>query len=317
MANMKTVRKIAPSPLPDNVSERDNALVNNIFAILASPSAKEEDFPPELFDIPKMRELHAALWGTRKLASSLSKGELDYLCEERGYVVGALKAFQSNLKHLTWQAQRIASGEYHHRVNFLGDFSVAFNQMAEQLGDTINNLTSISEEYKDLSHKDPLTCLYNRNAFFQFCEQILARSAAPQRTSTLIMADIDKFKDINDTYGHLSGDEVLKNFAKTLLSVLRPKDICCRYGGEEFVILMPETCLQAGVGVAERLRRAVENMVALFEGKEIKVTASFGLCEVKSVDQGMNFMDYFNACLQIADVNLYKAKAAGRNCVVT
>ena len=292
-------------------------VINHLYRIVVIPAAKEEDFPAEFAKYPKLRELHTMLWGIRKLAYSMSNGELDYTTRERGFVVGALKSFQSNLRHLTWQSQRIASGEYNHRVNFMGDFSAAFNQMAEQLGSKINTLTHMSEEYKDLSHKDPLTGLYNRNALYLFAERLLGSESGMSLPSTLIMADIDKFKHLNDTYGHLCGDAVLRSFASKLTSLLRPEDICCRYGGEEFVLLLPETPIAAGLNITERIRAAVEENSVTFEDKILRITASFGLSEIGGVPPGMNFQEHLDSRLHVADSNMYKAKQSGRNRVVS
>jgi diguanylate cyclase (GGDEF)-like protein len=305
---------VVPPPEPeDRLAER---LAKHFFDIAALPACKEAPLPEEFAGIKYAQELHDLLWGIRNLAYSLSNGELDLQCGARGFVAGALKAFQSNLRHLTWQAQRIAGGEYHHRVTFLGDFSLAFNQMAEQLGARIQDLTSLSEEYKDMSYKDALTGLYNRKAFSQFAGQYLAKGASAPVGAVLVMADIDKFKSINDTHGHLCGDEVLRAFAAKLGAGLRPRDICCRYGGEEFILLMPETTLQAGVSIAERLRASIESLPVAFEGKQIRITASFGLSEVIPAQAGDIPEEYITSCIQKADANLYKAKETGRNRVV-
>jgi len=287
-----------------------------VYHVLTSPAAKEEDFPEELRGVKQMQEVHSLLWGIRKLVHTLANGELEHLCKERGFVAGSLKTFQSNLRHLTWQAQCISRGEYHHRVNFLNDFSVAFNQMAEQLGSTINHLTNVSEEYKDQANRDALTNLYNRSAFVLFAKRQLQETCPPQN-AVLIMADLDKFKNINDTYGHLCGDEVLREFTRKLLSLVRSKDICCRYGGEEFLILMPDTTLEKGVHIVERLRESVEDMIIRYETHELRITVSFGLSELTSADMERNFDEHLKDCIQIADANMYKAKSAGRNRVVS
>jgi len=294
---------------------RADRVARHVFHVLTSAAAKEEDFPSELRGIEHMEEVHSLLWGIRRLAHSLANGDLEYGCKARGFVAGALKSFQANLRHLTWQAQCISRGEYHHRVNFLNDFSVAFNQMAEQLSARFNYLTDLSEGYKDQARRDPLTKLYNRSAFFLFAGQQL-QGSRPQN-AVLIMADIDRFKNINDTYGHLCGDEVLRQFAGTLLAYVRSKDICCRYGGEEFLILMPDTSLEQGVIIAERLRAAIEGMRIAYETQELRIAASFGLSELNIQDADNNFEEQLNACIHIADTNMYKAKAAGRNCVVS
>jgi diguanylate cyclase (GGDEF)-like protein len=305
-----------PAPSGLEADDRTALVVKHVHYVLTSPGAKEEDLPAELRDLEQMQEVHSLLWGIRHFARALATGKLEHVCHEHGFVVGSLKSFQSNLRHLIWQAQCIAKGEYHHRVNFLSDFSEAFNQMAEQLDNTIHHLTSVSEEYKDLSLRDPLTGLHNRSAFVLFAKQLLLNNAGPQQNATIIMADIDKFKNINDTFGHLCGDEVLRTFSRKMLLLLRAKDICCRYGGEEFLILMPDTPLESGISIAERLRKAIEDMVVAFEALEVRITASFGLSEFTNVKADQSFEDHLNECIRIADDNMYKAKSAGRNQVI-
>ena len=100
-------------------------------------TAVDTCLPEELRGVEGMQQLHATLWGIRRLAWALSRGELRFSTDQRGFVVGALKALQADLRHLTWQAQRIADGEYGHRVHFLGDFSTAFNRMILPLQGTV------------------------------------------------------------------------------------------------------------------------------------------------------------------------------------
>jgi diguanylate cyclase (GGDEF)-like protein len=304
------------SPSPDEDTSLHDQIVQYVNTVLTSPSASEADFPANLRDVPAMGQLNAIIWAIRNLAFALSKGELDVICRERGFVIGALKAFQANLRHLTWQAQRIAAGEFDHRVNFLGDFSIAFNQMTEQLGSTVTTLKQLNEEYKDLSHKDALTGLYNRHAFMKYAANLIVNERRSEREASLVMSDIDKFKSVNDTYGHLCGDEVLRCFAKRLSAGLRNRDLCARYGGEEFIILMPNTPLEIGVRIAERIRGAVEAMTIPFEGRMLRVTASFGVSRVDGVITADQFEEYIKACIHIADANLYTAKQSGRNRVV-
>ena len=295
-------------------TEDMDALLDHILRVLQSPSVPSEaELPESLRDCEKMQTTNHLLHEIRAMTGALSKGDLEYHCTAKGYVVGSLKAFQANLRHLTWQAQRIAEGEYNHRVDFFGDFSVAFNRMAEQLGSTIDNIQGITEEYKDLSHRDTLTGVYNRYAFFKFSEPLLAKYSRPSRPSTIVMADIDKFKKINDTHGHLCGDEVLKAFAACLNSALRAEDVCCRYGGEEFVVLMPDTPLSVGRRVVERLRRAAAEMRIPCEDVVVQISASFGLAEIDALNTSEPFADQLKAFLKKADEHLYEAKSTGRN----
>ena len=301
--------------IADESTKLAQLAVDYTFSILTLPTAKEEEgIPTELAILNRIQDMHSLLWSIRNMASSLSKGDLDYTTREKGFVVGSLKAFQSNLRHLTWQAQRIAGGDYNQTVTFMGEFATAFNKMAEQLANRFDILSSQKEEYKERSFRDQLTGLYNRAAFMVLSKQVLAQLISSP--SCLIMADIDHFKKFNDTYGHLCGDEVLRSFARTLTATLRPTDICSRYGGEEFLMLMPGASLKDGMKVGERLREAVEITIVEFEGKKMQVTASFGLILVPPMPEEQQFEDYLCAYIEKADQNLYSAKKQGRNMVI-
>jgi len=123
------------------------------------------------------------------------------------------------------------------------------------------------------------------------------------------MADLDYFKKINDTFGHLAGDEALKHFVKIIKRNLRKSDYVFRIGGEEFLILLPNTELKDAVEIVERIRKNLEENLLHYDGKEIKLTASFGLVEVDK-------NKYINEIIKEADEKLYKAKELGRNKVV-
>lgn len=159
------------------------------------------------------------------------------------------------------------------------------------------------------AERDPLTRLPNRNAYEERLQQEVARWERLSHPLCLAVADIDKFKSLNDTYGHLAGDKVIKAVAKTLRSTLRKTDFVARYGGEEFVILMPESNLKIAEEVANRLREAVEKIPFHFNKGAIKVTLSFGVtkfCHQESPQQ----------VFERADKYLYEAKEKGRNRVI-
>ncbi|MCD6489913.1 MAG: diguanylate cyclase [Thermodesulfobacterium sp.] len=158
----------------------------------------------------------------------------------------------------------------------------------------------------DLSITDPLTQIYNRRYFISSLENEIERVKRGAHPFSLIMADIDKFKNINDTFGHLVGDKVLVEMVKLFKGRLRKIDIICRWGGEEFVILLPETPVDKAVAVAEELRKSLENMYI----DEIKghITASFGVV-------GYCPDDTVNSIIERVDAMMYKAKLEGRNCV--
>jgi diguanylate cyclase (GGDEF)-like protein len=124
------------------------------------------------------------------------------------------------------------------------------------------------------------------------------------------MFDIDHFKHVNDTYGHLAGDHVLKHLASVIKSRIRREDIMARYGGEEFAIILPEIENSNAIRFAEKIRQIVEQTTFIFEDTEIPVTISIG---VSTVPEDVHSPEDF---VRLADDNLYDAKRSGRNCVV-
>ncbi len=176
---------------------------------------------------------------------------------------------------------------------------------------------SVTEVYKTINNlneqlvKDLLTGVYNRRFIDERFKVDLDISSLNKIPISIIMADLDFFKRINDTYGHLVGDEVLKNFATLLRKNIREvKDWVARYGGDEFLICLKEANRENALRVAERMRNKVEKMVVVYEGNEIKVTASFGVVTIES-----EFCDD-EVVIKKVDKNLYLAKENGRNKVV-
>ena len=155
------------------------------------------------------------------------------------------------------------------------------------------------------SIRDPLTGLYNRRFLTDALEKERSRQNRLKRPFCVILCDIDHFKSINDTLGHPEGDRVLKLFAETLCSISRSNDFVSRYGGEEFMIVLPDYELKDAQNAAERIRQSVEQ--TNFTNDERTLTASFGSAEY---NEGESIDDL----LKRADEKLYQAKAAGRNC---
>ena len=154
---------------------------------------------------------------------------------------------------------------------------------------------------------DGLTGLWNRRYFDQRMIQEISEAKRYSRPLSLVLCDIDRFKRLNDQFGHPFGDFVLERVAQ-ILSGGRTSDIACRYGGEEFGLILSSTNIEQGHEVAERLRMAIESIV--WPGKQdLVVTASFGICDTESVGEETNP----EAMLETADSALYKAKQNGRN----
>lgn len=173
----------------------------------------------------------------------------------------------------------------------------------------IAELESARREMADLAATDLLTGQLNRRAFEQRLRSALAlikRSAAP---AALVMIDIDNFKQINDTYGHPVGDSVIKRFAKRCRSIIRESDVLARWGGEEFMLLMPNTTIDAAYQAVNRLLQLLaDQAIVKIAGKPIYVTASMGIC---ALDETSDLEER----LHVVDRLLYQAKNQGRNCI--
>ncbi|PPJ48886.1 sensor domain-containing diguanylate cyclase [Rhizobium sp. KAs_5_22] len=166
---------------------------------------------------------------------------------------------------------------------------------------------ALQQKLLEQAIRDPLTGLYNRRHFDQVVIGELARAARSGKPLSLLMADIDHFKAINDTYGHQAGDVVLQNFAASLRDAVRISDVVCRYGGEEFVVLMPEVDLNTARANAERIRATLRSAMPQGAGLPSAVTASFGISTYPAHGQDRDSL------LRQADNALYLAKASGRD----
>ncbi len=185
------------------------------------------------------------------------------------------------------------------------------------LGETVLKFTindEVEEKYLqklfNLASIDSLTGLFNKRHMLRELETQARIAARNGRTFSVLLLDIDKFKQLNDTYGHVAGDEYLHNLAVNINLSLREQDIAGRFGGEEFIIILPETMIEGSVRVAERLRINVENSEVISNGNSIKTTISLGIAQYGVHDTAVRGL------LEKADEALYKAKNGGRNQVV-
>ena len=194
-------------------------------------------------------------------------------------------------------------------------FRLTISQLAGNSGERIGSLLTLydnteqknfEQRLNELAICDPLTGSYNRRYFYEMANTYFAQTLRSGKPLSILMIDLDHFKNINDNFGHNTGDLVLQKVAVTCKNQVRTPDIFSRYGGEEFVLALPETCLKDALMVAERLRKAVEALDQEVEG--IPVTASFGVAE-SSGGEGMTL----DILLNRADEAMYKSKHAGRN----
>ncbi len=174
-----------------------------------------------------------------------------------------------------------------------------------------NELREKNRKLEELSNTDDLTKLANRRHFMEVASIEFLRALRYERPLSCILLDLDHFKRINDTYGHLAGDAVLRTVSQTLRNGLRGQDIAARYGGEELILILPETSPEGAEAVAQRYRRAIRELAIEHEGQIVKVSASFGVASYPS-----NSADTLEHLVRAADAALYQAKELGRDCVV-
>jgi two-component system, cell cycle response regulator len=184
-------------------------------------------------------------------------------------------------------------------------------RLQEELEERERQLLEANERLRHMSRTDSLTGLDNRRYLEQQLDQMFAHAERLSEPMSCVMCDLDRFKSVNDEHGHHAGDAVLKQFAQILKREAREIDHVGRYGGEEFVILLPGTVLDASVTFAERVRKEVESHTFVFDGGSVRRTASFGVAgwphpRVRGCDQ----------LIRAADDAMYVAKETGRNRVV-
>ena len=458
--------------------------------------AQPEQLPDEWANDSELVHLYEGILELRRVVVALATGDLTLDITRRGYVAGALKGMQANLRHLTWQTQMIAKGDYTQRVAYMGEFSTAFNSMVLRLdearkllaaqnealsqevitrqqleveeheqrnfAESLNNVSAILGSSLDLDQvldsildtiehvipydgaflillegstakivrqhlnigfkvsdiakqpiiqladaqpfrtmfetrqpiiveempehfcwqpdempcpmlsmlgapiiiqnevhgflllgstsadfyaqksatrlaafatqsalaiqnarlfqdiyrlatTDMLTGIYNRHHFYELANGVFSRAQRHHDTLSCIMLDIDHFKKINDSYGHAMGDEVLRNIAHICAAQLRESDIIGRYGGEEFVVLLPFTDAASAQAIAERLCHAVMHTVSELENKQAQVTISLGVATAIFEQADIHAPASLSAIINQADHSLYAAKENGRN----
>lgn len=205
-------------------------------------------------------------------------------------------------------ATRIKSLELIHRLQETQQDREEFRLENAALLREIEERTKIQAELERMVTLDPLTELKNRRHFFELIRQEMNRSRRYNQPLSLIMLDIDHFKSVNDEFGHLVGDRVIVEVAKKINKTLRRVDVACRYGGEEFAVLLPETPLNQAVMVADRLWRIISKQPTVSSELKISITVSIG---VASLEKGEIMSP--DALLDRADQALYIAKKNGRN----
>lgn len=179
----------------------------------------------------------------------------------------------------------------------------------KELRSRIREVEKLQIELREQALRDPLTGLYNRRNLSDAMERELARVKRERRSMSVLIMDIDRFKKINDNFGHQVGDQFLIEISRLIASHARSSDIACRYGGEEFLLVMPSATLKTALKRAEEIRMECADIRIANGGKQLKVTLSMGVATFPKHGKGAEEIAIK------ADKAMYKAKRAGRNCV--
>ncbi len=211
------------------------------------------------------------------------KSDLDFLTKEY---------YQNNIK-----------GKYYAKIE---DKYWVIKSGDKYIIDDFDGVEKLKKELEQDVIFDPLTGCYNKKESKFLTEKFLKNYLRYNTPLSALMIDIDFFKKVNDTYGHLAGDFILKEVAKTIKNEIRESDICGRFGGEEFIVLLPNTKLSGALKLANRIRSSIENKDFIFEDINIPIRISTGLTNASKSDSIFSLIDR-------ADTALYDAKHNGRN----
>jgi diguanylate cyclase (GGDEF)-like protein len=259
----------------------------------------------ELAELPVLQEIHKDIKGIREILFSFAGGDLSPTISLRGIIPGCLKTLQAHLRHMIWQVQMVEQGDFTQQIQFMGEFSTAFNSMVNQMDITLKELRakeadlrtlaeSLRKEinlrnsavealqesesrFKYLASHDPLTGALNRRSFIERAEYELRSAKILDIPSGIVMMDIDHFKLFNDTWGHQAGDEALRHVVTIISSMLRKNDFLGRYGGEEFMFFFSQADKKTGIAIAERVREAIAATPVKISTGLVSISASFGV----------------------------------------
>lgn len=323
----------------DNAHRLAHLAVEYLAGLLDAP--KTPELPPELEGMDDLRMLSDNIIKLREHLLLIADGDLSRDLMTRGFIAGLLKKHVANLRHLTWQVEQVSLGDFTQRVDFMGEFSAAFNNMVVQLDTTLKHLRETKEDltkltnslkqeielrstavqalekskarFQYLADHDPLTGALNRRSFLQIAEGGIESARLKGRPCCVAMLDVDHFKRFNDTYGHISGDVALKQVVQVSTHALRQKDCMGRYGGEEFIFFFDDTSAETGFKVANRIREAIAQSPVEIDARSLPLTASVGVATILPEWEGVRDGTFLQKIINMADMALYRAKQEGRN----
>ncbi|MDN3616462.1 MAG: diguanylate cyclase [Vibrio gallaecicus] len=245
-------------------------------------------------------------WVKRKVDTAFKLKSRSFSCwEDRPYLF-KFKNFSPISNGLEEMHQNVTFSPLTSVNGDVSHVSIVVNDVTDIAKNKIH-LVDSNQKLSDLSRTDGLTKLFNRRYWENCLQQEFNRCHVSGIVSSIVIFDIDHFKRVNDTYGHTVGDQVIRHVADELRRASRSSDICGRYGGEEFTIILPGTCAGQALYFTERLRKRIESSIVEYQGSSVQYTISLGICEVSSSQS--NHLSW----LEHADKALYFSKEMGRN----
>ena len=348
LENINTILKNLIFSAKDTKDSVYKELAEIIFSTLdiAVESDKAVEYKQELLALKKELYFNSALLSTisvrenlKKLIEKKEKLEEEYLNQLQEKLKQAVKALTYVMNTLTKDISNYGD-EFQTHIDQIDSLvglenidvdemskkligialkikesTISMNNKIKQLSEIIekskNTIQQLQEKLKEAQENliiDPLTKVYNRRGLWHFLEHEIEKARRYRKNLSIIMCDLDKFSQINNTYGHQVGDKVLEVFANTIKSLSRGSDIVTRYGGEEFLIIVPEANLDQAYLFAEKIRTATEKLKFKYKDKEFYITVSLGVAQFRQEDT-------IETLIERADKMLYEAKKT-RNATV-
>jgi len=296
--------------------DRTKACLEHIVKLLGDEEVP--DLKDDCANNPLLVHIHDELLAIRNIMRAFSEGDFSSVITVQGVITSYLKALQANLQLLIRHMNMVEMGDFSKEVHTMGEISPAFNKMLNKLRSSLSELQEEEKNLKEseahlkfLANHDPLTGVYNRRSFIELAGLDLFNAANLAIPCCMAMMDIDHFKDFNDTYGHLAGDEALRHTVKTIETGLRKNDFMGRYGGEEFILFFYDTDEDTGFRAVDRIRKSLPEKPVLLKDGPVSIYASFGLVGSAMADPRNH--GNVQVLINAADTALYIAKRTGRN----